>query len=53
MVGCRNRVHDGWIERDDYHGRFNIKHSFKDIDTLVTYQVTFTHGQLEGFERLQ
>ena len=53
MVGCRNRVHDGWIERDDYHGRFNIKHSFEAVDSLVTYQVTFTHGQLEGFERLQ
>ena len=53
MAGCRNRVHDGWIERDDYHGRFKLKHSFENLETLVTYQVTFTHGQLEGFERLQ
>jgi hypothetical protein len=53
MAGCRNRVHDGWIERDDYHGRFEIKHFFEGLDALVTYQVTFTHGQLEGFERLR
>ncbi len=53
MAGSRNRVHDGWIERDDYHGRFKLKHSFEGLETLVTYQVTFTHGQLEGFERLQ
>jgi hypothetical protein len=52
-AGCLERVHDGWIERDDYHGRFKIKHSFDDLDTLVTYQVTFTHGRLEGFERLR
>jgi hypothetical protein len=53
MAGSLNRVHDGWIERDDYHGRFKLTHSFENLDTLVTYQVTFTHGQLEGFERLQ
>ena len=53
MAGCRNRIHDGWIDRDDHHGRFKIKHSFEGLDTLVTYQVTFTHGQLEGFERLR
>lgn len=51
MAGSLDRVHDGWIERDDYHGRFNIKHSFEELDTPITYQVTFTHGRLEGFER--
>ena len=53
MAGCRNRVHDSWIERDAYHGRFELKHTFENLDTLVTYQVTFAHGQLEGFERLR
>ena len=53
MAGGRNRVHDGWIERDDYHGRFEITHSFESLDALVTYQVTFTHGRLEGIERLR
>ena len=53
VAGSRNRVHDGWIERDDYHGRFEITHSFESFDELVTYQVTFTHGRLEGFERLR
>lgn len=53
MAGCRNRVRDGWIERDDYHGRFKIKRSFEELDSLVTYQVTFIHGRLEGFERLR
>ncbi|MFB1066729.1 hypothetical protein [Natrinema sp. H-ect4] len=53
MAGCLNRVHDGWIERNDYHGRFEIKRSFEDLDSLVTYQATFTHGRLEGFERLR
>jgi len=53
MAGCRNRVHDGWLERDDYHGRFEFKHSFEDLDTLVTCQVTLTHRHLEGFERLR
>ena len=53
MAGCRNRVHDGWIERDDYHARFEITHSFEELDALVTYQVTFTHGRLDGFERLR
>jgi len=53
VAGCRNRVHDGWIERDDYHGRFEITHSFESLDALVTYQVTFTHGRLEGFDRLR
>jgi len=52
FAGCLNRVHDGWIERDDYHGRFEIIHSFDDLDALVRYRVTFTHGRLEGFERL-
>ena len=36
MAGCRNRVHDGWVDRNDYHGRFNIKHSFENLDTLVS-----------------
>jgi hypothetical protein len=53
MAGCLNRVHDGWIERNDYHGRFEIKCSFEDLDSLVTYQVTFTHGQPEGLERVR
>ena len=53
MAGSLERVHDGWIERDEYHGRFEITRSFEALDTLVRYQVTFTHGQLEGFERLQ
>ena len=53
IAGSRNRVHDGWIERDDYHGRFEITHSFESLDALVTYQVTFTHGRLEGFDRLR
>ena len=53
MAGSLNRVHDGWSERDDYHGRFEFKHSFEDLETLVTYRVTFTHGQLERFERLR
>jgi hypothetical protein len=53
MAGCLNRVHDGWIERNDYYGRFEITHSFESLDALVTYQVTFTHGQLEGFERVR
>jgi hypothetical protein len=53
MAGCFSRVHDGWIERNDYHGRFEIKRSFEDLDALVTYQVTFTHGRLEGFERVR
>ena len=53
MADCRNRVHDGWIERDDYHGRFEITHSFESLDALVTYQVTITHGRLEGFDRLR
>ena len=53
MAGCRNRVHDGWIERHDYHGRFEITHSFESLDALVTYEVTFTHGRLEGFDRLR
>lgn len=53
MCGALERVHDGWIERDNYHGRFQIPHSFQQIDPLVTYEVTFTHGTLEGFERIQ
>lgn len=51
--GMLNRVHDEWIERDEYHGRFRIKHSFDSVDPLVTYRVTFTHGRLEGFERIR
>lgn len=51
IAGSCNRVHDGWIERDDYHGRFEITHSFAELESLVTYQVTFTHGRLDGFER--
>jgi len=51
VAGSLSRVHDGWLERDNYHGRFNIRRSFEALDTLVTYQVTFTHGQLDGFER--
>jgi hypothetical protein len=53
LAGSLNRVHDGWTERDNYHGRFEITHSFEELDSLVTYQVTFTHGRLEGFERLR
>jgi hypothetical protein len=53
LVGSRERVHDGWIRRDDYHGRFDITHSFESIEPLVTYQATFTHGQLERFERTE
>jgi hypothetical protein len=53
LAGSLNRVHDGWTERDSYHGRFEITHSFEELDSLVTYQVTFTHGRLEGFERLR
>jgi len=52
FAGCLNRVHDGWSARDDYHGRFQITNSFESLDALVRYQVTFTHGRLEGFERL-
>jgi hypothetical protein len=53
FCGCLERVHDGWTERDDYHGRFQITNHVEAIDTVVTYQVTFTHGQLDGFERLR
>ena len=53
MAGSLRRVHDGWIERDNYHGRFQITHSFETRESLVTYQVTFTHGRLEGFERVR
>lgn len=53
MAGALERVHDGWTERDNYHGRFKIKRSFDDIDGLVTYEVTFTHGRLEGFDRIR
>lgn len=51
VAGSLTRVHEGWIERDDYHGRFEITHSFDALDSLVTYRVTFTHGRLDGFER--
>ena len=34
MAGCRNQVHDGWVDRNDYHGRFNIKHTFENLDTI-------------------
>jgi len=50
-AGSRKRIHDGWTHRDSYHGRFRITHSFDAVESLVSYQVTFTHGQLEGFER--
>jgi hypothetical protein len=53
MAGSLRRVHDGWIERGDYHGRFQITHSFDALDSLLTYEVTFTHGRLEGFERMR
>lgn len=53
LTGSLNCVHDGWIEREDYHGRFEITHSFEELDSLLTYRVTFTHGELEGFERLR
>jgi hypothetical protein len=53
MCGAHERVHDGWIERDDYHGRFQITESFDTIDSLVRYRVTFTHGSLDGFERVE
>ena len=53
MVGSLKRVHDGWIKRNDYHGRFTITHSFETLEDLVIYQVTFTHGRLEGFERVR
>jgi len=51
--GCLERVHDGWTERDDYHGRFRITNSAEALDTVVTYQVTFTYGRLDGFERVR
>ncbi|WP_302081578.1 hypothetical protein [Salinibaculum rarum] len=53
MAGCLRTVHDGWIERDDFHGRFQITSSFESVDPVVTYEVTFTHGQLERFERVR
>jgi len=53
IAGSLTRVHDGWIVRNDYYGRFKIKRSFEKLDVLVTYQVTFTHGRLESFERLR
>ncbi len=46
------RVHEGWIERDGFHGRFVITHSPDEIEPLLKYRVTFTHGRLEGFERV-
>jgi hypothetical protein len=46
-------VHDGWIVRNNYHGRFEITHSFESLDALVTYEVTFTQGRFDGFERLR
>jgi hypothetical protein len=52
LVGSRKRVHEGWIERDDFHGRFVITHSPDEIEPLLKYRVTFTHGRLEGFERV-
>lgn len=53
MAGSLKHVHDGWTERGDYHGRFRITHSFESVNPVVTYEVTFTHGQLEGFERIR
>jgi len=52
-AGMMKHVHDGWTERDSYHGRFQITQSFNAVDSLVRYQVTFTHGSLEGFERVE
>jgi hypothetical protein len=52
MFGSRSRIHDGWIRRDNYHGRFRISRSFDQLDSLLRYEVTFTHGRLEGFERV-
>ena len=51
FVGMRRKVHDGWIERRDYHGRFRMIASVDRVDGLLEYRVTFTHGRLEGFER--
>ncbi len=53
MAGCLEKIHDSWTERDDYHGRFQVTASFESVDSLVTYEVTFTHGQLERFKRIQ
>jgi hypothetical protein len=50
--GSRSKVHDGWTERDNYHGRFQITSSFDGLESLLRYRVTFTHGRLEGFERV-
>ena len=50
--GMFRRIHDGWIERADYHGRFRIVAAVDAIDALLEYRVTFTHGELDGFERL-
>ncbi|WP_436903627.1 hypothetical protein [Halovenus halobia] len=52
-VGMMKRIHDGWTERESYHGRFQITESFDAVDSLVRYQVTFTHGSLDGFERVE
>ncbi|MFC6722055.1 hypothetical protein [Halobacteriaceae bacterium SHR40] len=52
-MGMMERIHDGWIERHEYHGRFEITHSFDSADLVVRYRVTFTHGRLENFERIQ
>lgn len=52
LVGSRKRVHDGWIERDGFHGRFVITHSPDELASLLKYRVTFTHGRLAGFDRV-
>ncbi|MFC6977052.1 hypothetical protein ACFQL1_23785 [Halomicroarcula sp. GCM10025709] len=52
LVGARKRVHEGWTERDDFHGRFVITHLPDEMESLLKYRVTFTHGRLEGFERV-
>lgn len=51
-AGMLERVHDGWTARESYHGRFQITQSFDAVESVVRYQVTFTHGRLEGFERV-
>lgn len=53
VVGMSNRVHDGWEPREDYHGRFRIVASVDALDSLLKYRVTFTHGVLEGFDRVE
>ncbi|MDZ7730576.1 MAG: hypothetical protein U5K37_06185 [Natrialbaceae archaeon] len=51
IAGSRRKVHDGWIDRSDYHGRFVITTSFDSVEEPVRYRITFTHGRLEEIER--